>query len=282
MNGCERRKCKCWVKDHCADPVEYVDVDGIASCRYRPGSAPAPESAITASPLNVADPIEFGAEEYCCAMRRLDDLGVPREHDGKVLSIVGRINKTVDTLAADAERLDWLASQRAVSLVTDGSIWTDATGNSFKSPFSLACNGTQHAPATTLRGLLDAAMESTAAKPTHATLYVPLYHDSDGNHICALNFIDGSVCPFYKAQRMGAHETCEFAPESRRGLSIVTKRDNGGLGYLQPGRVMSLGVTEESISICSKNRTGVWVFRKQIYLVNTMHNPRPPKPSWVL
>lgn len=34
MNECERRKCKFWVKDHCADTEEYVDENGDPICRY--------------------------------------------------------------------------------------------------------------------------------------------------------------------------------------------------------------------------------------------------------
>lgn len=42
-------------------------------------------------PLNVANPIEFAAEEYLCAMKVLDELGAPRFHQDNMLSIVGRI-----------------------------------------------------------------------------------------------------------------------------------------------------------------------------------------------
>jgi hypothetical protein len=55
------------------------------------------EQKIAETPLDVTDPIQFGAEEYWCAMRRLDDLGVPRAHNGTVLSLVGRINKATNT-----------------------------------------------------------------------------------------------------------------------------------------------------------------------------------------
>jgi len=55
------------------------------------------ENAIASTPLDITDPIQFGAEEYWCAMRRLDELGVPRDHKGVVLSIVGRINKATNT-----------------------------------------------------------------------------------------------------------------------------------------------------------------------------------------
>jgi hypothetical protein len=55
------------------------------------------EKHISNTALDVTDPIQFGAEEYWCAMKRLDDLNVPREHDDKVLSLVGRINKATNT-----------------------------------------------------------------------------------------------------------------------------------------------------------------------------------------
>ncbi len=49
------------------------------------------ESAIEESLLNVADPIQFAAQEYWCAMKVLDTLGVPRQAVGGELSLAGRI-----------------------------------------------------------------------------------------------------------------------------------------------------------------------------------------------
>ncbi len=43
-------------------------------------------------PMNIADPVEFAAEEYECAMMKLDTLQVPKELHGRTLSIVGRIS----------------------------------------------------------------------------------------------------------------------------------------------------------------------------------------------
>ena len=40
MNECERRGCNFWVKDHCADPVEYVNDIGAPCCRYWEGATP--------------------------------------------------------------------------------------------------------------------------------------------------------------------------------------------------------------------------------------------------
>ena len=51
-------------------------------------------------PLNIADPIQNAAEEYLCAQIILDDMGIPREHDGRILSLVGRIKKATGTFAA--------------------------------------------------------------------------------------------------------------------------------------------------------------------------------------
>jgi hypothetical protein len=42
--------------------------------------------------LNVANPVEFAAQEYLCAMKVLDDWGVPREAGDKTFSLVGRID----------------------------------------------------------------------------------------------------------------------------------------------------------------------------------------------
>lgn len=49
------------------------------------------ESIIKNTPLDITDPIQFGAEEYWCAMKMLDDINVPRSSGGKILSLVGRI-----------------------------------------------------------------------------------------------------------------------------------------------------------------------------------------------
>lgn len=49
------------------------------------------ERFIAATTLNIADPIQFGAEEYWCAMKVLDDMKVARKHNGEELSLVGRI-----------------------------------------------------------------------------------------------------------------------------------------------------------------------------------------------
>ena len=55
------------------------------------------EKYIMATALNEADPIQYGAQEYICAMKRLDALKIPRVHEEIVLSLVGRINKATDT-----------------------------------------------------------------------------------------------------------------------------------------------------------------------------------------
>lgn len=47
-------------------------------------------------PLNIADPIQYAAEEYLCAQIFLDDINVPIEYDGVALSLVGRIKTKID------------------------------------------------------------------------------------------------------------------------------------------------------------------------------------------
>lgn len=42
--------------------------------------------------LNYAEPVDYGAVEFACAMRVLDDLKIPRTHNGNTLTIVGRIH----------------------------------------------------------------------------------------------------------------------------------------------------------------------------------------------
>ena len=44
-------------------------------------------------PLNIANPIQYAAEEYLCAQMFLDAKGISREHDGRALSLVGRISR---------------------------------------------------------------------------------------------------------------------------------------------------------------------------------------------
>lgn len=54
---------------------------------------------ISNTPLDISDPIKFAVEEYWCAMKILDDIGAPREHEGKILSLVGRIKKATGTFS---------------------------------------------------------------------------------------------------------------------------------------------------------------------------------------
>jgi hypothetical protein len=56
------------------------------------------ERIIAATPLNIADPVQFGAEEYWCAMKVLDDMKIPRKYKGEELSLVGRIKLATGTL----------------------------------------------------------------------------------------------------------------------------------------------------------------------------------------
>lgn len=55
------------------------------------------EREIEKQVLNTANPIEYGAEEYWCAMKVLDDMGITRECDGQELSLVGRIRKATNS-----------------------------------------------------------------------------------------------------------------------------------------------------------------------------------------
>lgn len=55
------------------------------------------EEYIDGAALDATNPVYFGAEEYWCAMRRLDAMGVSRKYDGEVLSLVGRINWATGT-----------------------------------------------------------------------------------------------------------------------------------------------------------------------------------------
>lgn len=52
---------------------------------------PVDNAPLPCGPLNVADPVQHAAEEYLCAMQVLDDREIPRQLDGKTLSLVGRI-----------------------------------------------------------------------------------------------------------------------------------------------------------------------------------------------
>jgi len=49
------------------------------------------EEYLSGELLNIADPVQYAAEEYVCAMRVLDELGVPRKDGDDEYSLVGRI-----------------------------------------------------------------------------------------------------------------------------------------------------------------------------------------------
>lgn len=51
------------------------------------------EHLLGARLLNEANPVEYAAKEYLCAMQYLDDIGKPRKDSatGRTLSLVGRI-----------------------------------------------------------------------------------------------------------------------------------------------------------------------------------------------
>ena len=87
-----------WGKCHCGAEIIMLpekDVQTCHSCHgsiYRNGT-PAAQKYLIGQLLNEADPIEFAASEYRCAMSRLDSVDVPTEKDGQTLSLVGRISE---------------------------------------------------------------------------------------------------------------------------------------------------------------------------------------------
>ena len=56
------------------------------------------EDVIASTPLDITDPIQYGAEQFWCAMRVLDDMNIPRSIDGEILSLVGRIKAATGTI----------------------------------------------------------------------------------------------------------------------------------------------------------------------------------------
>ena len=59
------------------------------------------EREIEKQVLDTANPIEYGAEEYFCAMKLLDEMDVGREHNGQELTLVGRIRKATNTFISN-------------------------------------------------------------------------------------------------------------------------------------------------------------------------------------
>ena len=56
---------------------------------------------------------------------------------------------------------------------------------------------------------------------------VPAFRDGDGNPCCAGDFSNGEVCPFYRTQRFGCHETCVFADDNGKYMEGMKRRDDG-------------------------------------------------------
>jgi hypothetical protein len=80
--------------------------------------------------LNEADPIEFAASEYRCAMKVLDDLGIPEELDTNRLSLVGRLSlmhlmerRKLQLLAEKLEYAGWQYAQEQGKSCTDPEGW---------------------------------------------------------------------------------------------------------------------------------------------------------------
>ena len=63
------------------------------------------------------------------------------------------------------------------------------------------------------------------------------YRDVDGNPTCAINFVSGETCEFYRSQRFGTSDACLFAPAGYNGLGeLLDRRGTDGLGTLIPGK----------------------------------------------
>lgn len=62
---------------------------------------------------------------------------------------------------------------------------------------------------------------------------VKAYRDRDGNPTCARNFDTNEVCPFYRTQRWGCHETCVFGETDGKYNEQLKRRDEGS-GSLIP------------------------------------------------
>ena len=51
---------------------------------------------------------------------------------------------------------------------------------------------------------------------TQGRIDVEIFFDCEGRRTCAVDFANGRVCPFYRTQRFGTHETCVFAPKNEQ------------------------------------------------------------------
>jgi hypothetical protein len=58
-------------------------------------------------------------------------------------------------------------------------------------------------------------------------MQVTAYRDSKGNPCCAGDFPTGEVCPFYRTQRYGCHETCVFGDAEGKYMKGLKRRENG-------------------------------------------------------
>lgn len=66
------------------------------------------------------------------------------------------------------------------------------------------------------------------------TIEVPAYRDDNGNPCCAANFQTGEVCPFFRTQCFGTHETCVFAESADGKRTRGINRRGDGAGTLIP------------------------------------------------
>lgn len=67
-------------------------------------------------------------------------------------------------------------------------------------------------------------------------LEVTRFRDHSGNETCAVDFLTGRICEFYRTIKMGGAETCVFAPDTagKYHTELLERRD-GGEGTLIPG-----------------------------------------------
>lgn len=99
------------------------------------------------------DEIMILAEEYADA-----SVGDYLYGGGTSSHLHNKLRTAIEELAADARRYQWIKAQKALSLTTDGSIWT-RDGIQFQASHYMATNGTQWGAYETLDQLIDAAMK---------------------------------------------------------------------------------------------------------------------------
>lgn len=80
-----------WFHSYDGDQIcEHDDPHEVASSYEHAAVMPYPDDFRKEAEL------EYEAEEYACAMMYLDNLGIPRQEDGRGLSLVGRLKLVLD------------------------------------------------------------------------------------------------------------------------------------------------------------------------------------------